>query len=552
VGLRGVSRKDLPGEVSAGVTLLALAVPLNIGYAQIAGLPPTAGLYALIVPGIAFALLTTSRQLIAAPDAAAAALVASSLSGLAGAGTDHYIDLAAAQAVVCGGIFLLCWIFRLGFLANFLSEAVLVGFVGGLAVEILLSQVAKMLGVSLEGEDFLVELKSLITQLPETSGWSVLLAALAAAIVLGGRRLARGVPWALVVLVVTTLVTVAGDLADRGVSVLGDVPSGLPPVHVPRIDAGEWAAVAPSALALTMVALAEGLLTARRYAERNHYPVDANAELLAFSGANVAAGFTGGFSVGSSASRTAAVDQARARSQIPTLVTAALATVLLLWGTGLLKNIPSPALAAVIAIAVVPILGVAELRRLWRLRRSEFWVGAVCLVAVLAVGPIRGVLVAVFISVIDVVRRAAAPPATTLGAFGHRDRYVAHDPGQSTVPDGVAVFRFAAPLFFANATTFRNYIQDLLDPDVQTDDTDRHARHVALRWLVLDCEGITDIDVTGSHALDATLTSCHDRGVTVVLSRVRQDLTATLAHYGLLERVVIYDSNGAAVAAART
>jgi MFS superfamily sulfate permease-like transporter len=289
-GVRGVRRKDLPRELSAGVTLLALAVPLNIGYAQIAGLPPTAGLYTLIVPSIAFALLTTSRQLVAAPDAAAAALVASSLTGLADVGTEHYIDLAAAQALVCGAIFALCWLFRLGFLANFLSEAVLVGFVGGLAIEILLSQAAKMLGVSLQGEEFFEELTSLITQLPEANAWSVLLAVLSAGIVLGGRRLSRTVPWALAVLMVTTLFTVAANLDEHGVSVLGEVPSGLPPVRVPQIDASDWVAVAPSALALTMVALAEGLLTARRYAERNHYPVDANAELLAFGGTNAQQG----------------------------------------------------------------------------------------------------------------------------------------------------------------------------------------------------------------------------------------------------------------------
>jgi MFS superfamily sulfate permease-like transporter len=192
--------------------------------------------------------------------------------------------------MVCGAIFALCWLFRLGFLANFLSEAVLVGFVGGLAIEILLSQAAKMLGVSLQGEEFFEELTSLITQLPEANAWSVLLAVLSAGIVLGGRRLSRTVPWALAVLMVTTLFTVAANLDEHGVSVLGEVPSGLPPVRVPQIDASDWVAVAPSALALTMVALAEGLLTARRYAERNHYPVDANAELLAFGGTNAQQG----------------------------------------------------------------------------------------------------------------------------------------------------------------------------------------------------------------------------------------------------------------------
>lgn len=547
-GLIGLSRAMFPRELSAGVTLLALAVPLNIGYAQIAGLPPTAGLYTLIVPSVVFALFTTSRQLVAAPDAASAAMVAASLTGMAAVGSEHYVDLAAAQAIVGAAVFGLCWLFRLGFLANFLSEAVLVGFVGGLAVEILLSQTAKMLGLSLEGEGFLTELWSLVVQLPDASGASVLLAALSGLIILGGRRLSRGLPWALVVLVVTTVVTVSAGLQDRGVAVLGSVPSGLPPLRFPQLEASEWAAVAPAAFAMTLVALAEGLLTARRYAERNHYQVDANAELFAFGGANAASGLTGGFTIGSSASRTAAVDQTGSRTQVPALIAAVATVFLLLWGTGLLTNIPLPALGAIIALAVIPILGIPELRRLWRMRRSEFWVGAVSLVGVLAVGPIRGVIVAFFISVVDIARRAANPPSTVISRSSSRDRFVSHVPGATTSPDAVVVFRFAAPLFFANAATFHDHIRQIVVGDTVPGSTDA-AVAAPVQCVVLDCEGITDVDVTGAGALEAALLTCREAGAALVVSRLRRDLADTLDHYGLLVQLPVYDSNEAAVAA---
>ena len=536
-GLAGTGPRGALREASSGVTLLALAVPLNIGYAQIAGLPPTAGLYALIVPTVVFALLTTSRQLVAAPDASAAALVASSLAPLAMAGTEHYLALAAAQALVGGVIFALCWAFKLGFLANFLSVAVLVGFVGGLAADILLSQLAKMLGISLEQDDFFPRVFELVSRVPETELWSLSIAVLAGAIILVGRRFAPRFPWALVALVVTTLVSVGAHLADKGVAVLGRVDGGFPPLQWPDVQPSDWLAVAPSALALSLVALAEGLLTARRYAEKNGYRVDANQELLAFAGANLAAGLSAAFTVGSSASRTAAVDQARARSQWGAIVAAVLALALLLWGTALLTDIPSPALGAIVALAVVPILGVREMRELWRARRSEFLVAAVCFVAVLTIGPVKGVIVAFLLSVIDVVRRAANPPVGMLGSHEERTRLVSLASPGVQVPVGVVVLRFSAPLFFANASVFSEQVRDV----VRADD--------AIRHFVLDAEGITDIDVTGSNALSETLDWLAERDVDVTLTRVRADLVALLAHYGLASRVRILDSNDDALRA---
>jgi SulP family sulfate permease len=255
--LPGLTLRNSGREALAGVTLLAIAVPLNIGYAQIAGLPATAGLYALILPSVVYALVVSSRQLVASPDAAAAALVASSLGGLAVAGSDNYLVLAFAQAIMCGVIFILCSVFKLGFLASFLSKPILVGFVGGLALDILVSQVAKMLGVKINsGGEFVEKVGDLFAGLHTANGWSILISVGSIVVLVAGRRIAPVVPWALIVLVVSTLLVVTTNLEADGVAVLGAVKAGPPKLDWPILPWSTWLQLVPSAIALTLVTMA--------------------------------------------------------------------------------------------------------------------------------------------------------------------------------------------------------------------------------------------------------------------------------------------------------
>jgi len=539
--LPGLTRHNLVRESAAGVTLLAIAVPLNIGYAQIAGLPPTAGLYALVLPGIVFALLASSRQLVASPDAAAAALVASSIGALAVAGSDDYLAFALAQALIGGVIFLLCALFKLGFLANFLAEPILIGFVGGLALDILVSQVAKMLGVSIDsGAEFTTKLGQLVGGLGSTNLWSLALAAVAVVILVGGRRLARQVPWALVVLVVGTLTLVLTGLEDRGVKVLGPVEAGAPQLTWPSLSWAEWASLVPSAGALTLVAMAEGLLVSRKYGQKRGYTTDPNRDLLAFGVSNLASGVTGGFTVGSSTSRTAATDQLGSRTQVPTLVAAVGTLLLLVFGTALLENIPSPVIGAIVAVAVLPLLGVRELAELWRLRRFEFAVAAVCFLGTLLLGPIVGIVLAFVLSLLNLALRASRPPVDLLSRSDVPDgSLLPLDPGQYLTAPGVVVVRFAAPLFFANAAVF--------------DDAVRKAvvggKPLGLRHLVLDCEAITDIDVTGAKTFREVVEWLAEQQVTLHLSRVRPDLLKVLHRFDLRSDLKIHGTNRQALQA---
>lgn len=538
--LAGLTGRNVVTELTAGVTLLAIAIPLNIGYAQIAGLPATAGLYALIVPTVLYALVVSSRQLVASPDAAAAALVASSVGGLAVAGSADYATLALAQAVLSGGLFVLLAIFKLGFLANFLSKPILVGFVGGLALDIMVSQIAKMLGVKIDsGAEFVDKLVALVTGLPTLNVWSVLISAVSVAVLLLGRAYLRAVPWALIVLIATTVTVVLTGLDARGVAVLGEVPAGPPALTWPMIDWTTWLALVPSAIALTLVTTAEGLLVSRSYAEKHRYPFRANRDLLAFGVANIAAGAQGSFAVGSSTSRTAAMDQAGSRTQLPSLVLAVGTLLLLLFGTALLEDIPSPAIGAIVGVAIIPLLGIRDFIDLWRKDRFEFLIGAACFLVTLLIGSIPGIVVAFVLALINLAKRAANPAIDVLEASGDPGESLLEDaPSGSTTAPGVIVVRLAAPLFFANGSVFTSAVKEAI----------RAAGEGTVHHLVVDMEAVTDVDVTGAESFEALKHWLDDQNISLSFSRVRPNTLRRLSELQLLHREPVYATNRAAIA----
>ncbi len=540
--LPGLTRQNLAGEVLAGITLLALALPLNIGYAQIAGLPPTAGLYALVVPSILFALLASSRHVVAAPDAAAAALVGSALSGVAAAGSQQYVAMAGAQAIIGGVLFLLCAVFKLGFLADFLSKPILIGFIGGLATDILLSQVAKMLGIKLPAQaEFFEKLLELVTKLGHIHWWSLALSAAVVAVLVPARRRWPTVPWALIVLVAATIVAIALGLGDKGVAVLGEVPSGPPVFAIPKLALSNWITVILPAIALTFVTIAEGLLLARSYADKYGYATSANRDLIAFGAANISSGLSSSFTIGSSTSRAAAMDQAGSRTQLPLVVTAVGALLLLLFGTSLMTDIPSPALGAIVAVAVVKLIGVAEFRHLWQQSRFEFGIGAACFLGVLFIGPLAGIVLAFLLSLIDLLRKSAYPAIDVLK--GSEDPNVSlvdtHHTVRETVP-GVIVLRFAAPIFFGNAQTLSKSIRSAVEQAPNP-----------VSAFVLDMEGVSDVDVTGADALTKAHQWLQGQSITFAYSRVRPELRENLSRLHLLQGTHEYETNRAAVAALR-
>ena len=539
VGMRGVTRADWPREAIAGITLAALMIPMNIGYAQVAGLPPVFGLYAAIVPMIAYALFSTSRNVVASPDAAVAALVGSLLMAFAAVGDPARVQFALGLALVCAVIFFLFWFFRLGFLANFLSRAVLVGFISGLGIEVLISQIEKIMGVSVEAEEFFAGLWELFRSIPIANWYSVAIGVGTILIIRLGKRYAPKIPGALLALVIMTIAVALFNLETRGVSVLGAVPPGLPSLTFPQIRLWDYARLIPGAIAICAITLAEGLLVGRQYAQKYDYKLDGDQEMFAYGAANLAAAFTGSFILGASASRTAAMDDAGARSQIPSLVAAAVVAIVLLFFTDILALLPNAALAGIVANAVLSLIEVDEIRELYHMRRSEFWIAMICMFSVLMFGPLAGVAIAFLLSTIDVVGRAARPQTAVMTELPAGGFYVSAGSSKAVTAPGLVIYRFGLPLFFANANLFTEQITAIVE-----------ASEPPLEWLVLDAEAVSDIDTTGAGALQQVLTLLQSRDITFALSRVIDTLPDLLERYELLDQIGeehIYPTNRAAV-----
>ena len=533
-GLRGVDRRQWPGEALAGVSLVALAVPMNIGYATIVGLPPEVGIYVSVVPLVAFSLLTSSRRLVAGPDAAIVALLAAGLIPVVGAGVTP-ADAALGVALLTGVFLLLAWALRLGALVRFLSKAVLTGFIAGLAIEILTSQVHTILAVDIDGQSWLAEAVELVLALPQASWASV---AIGVGTILSVRLLGRLTPQ-----VPAALVALAGFgalvawLEPEGVEVLGEAAAGLPPLTFPLLPLDAWVALAPLALAISVVIVAEGLAIAKDAAQRNGERIEPNQEILAFGVANIAASASGAMPIGPSASRTAALRSTATSSQLAMVVSAGMALLAGALATDLIAAIPSAALAGVIANAVVRLIEVPTLRRLARVRRSDFLIAMGCAASVLLLGPLPALVLAALVAAFDMVRRAAAVGWDDLGAPPEASSSQHFSADSDDVLDpALRVLRPNGPLFFANAETARDTLLEVAEDE-------------RVGWVVIDLEAVSDIDPTAAEALEQGLDALTGRGVVVAFSRARTHERALLEAYGLLDGARVFTTNHAAVEA---
>lgn len=514
---------NLPTEVFAGITLAALCLPLNIGYAEAAGLPAVVGIYATLAPLVVYSCTAGSRRLRIGPDSTIAALMAATIGPIALSSGADPVVLATALSLLTGVFLLMFWALRLGNLVRFLSKSVLVGFIAGLALEVLLSQAMKIMNVRVEADGWFPELWALVRAVPDASAASVVvgLGTIAALRVL--RRVAPRVPAALVVLVVATVAV--GVLDPGGVSVLGDVPSGLPRPSVPRIPGEAWLDLVGTALAIAVLTIAEGLLIAKRVARAHGEALEPNAELAALGAANIAGAFTGAMPSGASASRTAAIEGTGARSQVPSLVAALVVVAIVLWFSDAVAELPTAALAGLVANAVVSTIETAELRRLFVLRRTEFGIALGCLLGVLVLGPMPAIVVAAIASSVDVMRRAADAPWATLSAPSidrSTGRFTA-EAGDAT-PAGLVVVRPGGPLFFANADELMGVLEQA-------------STAPGVDWVVLDMEQVFDLDPTAADALVEGIEVMQHAGRTVAIARAGRALRDLLDLHGVTEAV---------------
>lgn len=518
--LRGYQGSWLRSDLLAGLSVWAVLVPEALAYASIAGVSPVVGLYASPGALVLYAALGSSRQLIVGPMAAAAVLSAATVAALVPVGGGRFVALTAALAIIAGLAALVAGLLRLGFLANFVSEPVLKGFIVGLSLTIIARQLPKLLGIAHGSGDFFAQLWHVFTHLGDVQGLTLLVGVLSLVVIIGLRRVATGIPGYLVAVLLGIAAVKLFDLDQHGVEIVGSIKSGLPTLGVPDIHASDVGALAAGGVGLMLVGFAEGLAAAKTYAARAHQQIDANRELLGLGTANLASGLSSGMVVAGSLSKTAVNASAGGRSQLSGLIVAALTIVTLLALTGLFEDLPVATLAAIVVAAVVDLVDVRALVSLYRaysrrlgrefgfVARPDFIAAIAALLGVLVFDPLPGLFIGISVSLLLLIYRASRPYVATLGKTAGTDghyRDIDRHPDART-PEHIAVLRVESGLYFANADAVRTRILQAATPE-----------HI--RAVVLDAETTPFIDVTSARMLADLTEELHDRGTQLMIAR---------------------------------
>jgi SulP family sulfate permease len=523
--LRRYERGWLWPDIVGGLTVGAMLVPQSMGYAELAGMPPEYGFYAVIGALLVYAVVGTSRHLGVGPEPGTAVLAATAVAGVAADDSGRYIALMAALALLVGGVCLVAALLRLGHLASMLSRPVLVGYIAGVGLTLLSSQLGGLTGVSITEDSFFPRCWQFLRSLDDINPATLAVSMSSLAVLLGLRRWAPTVPGALVVVGGATVVVAAFGLDDHGVALVGAIPSGLPVPGLPDVALADVVALLPAAAAIALVGFTDNVLTARAIATKHGYRIDPNRELIALGAINLTAGLSRGFPISSSASRTAVPAMLGSHTQVVSLVGSAFVVATLLLLQPVLGHIPRAALSAVIVAAAIAIIDVGAFRSLWRLSRTEFALAVSAMLGVVVLGVLTGILVAIALSIAVALRRMAKPHDAVLGDLPGLEGWV--DTGQfpaARVVDGLLVFRFDAPLFFLNIDHFVDRVEETLLDNAGDEE-----------WVVIDCEGIGSIDasaVDGLRDLVDRITSGPTNVVAV--ARANDHVTARLRLAGLL------------------
>jgi SulP family sulfate permease len=540
----GVNPAQLRTEFVVAITVFAVLVPSAMAYGDLAGVTPVAGLYVALGAMVMYALFGTSKQLVTGPEATTAIMTAAAIAPLAGGDPLRYAALAALAAILVGVLALLARLARLGFITDFLSKPILVGYIFGTTLIVIGSQLGKMFGIKLESDQFFRQVVELISRLDEAHLITVVIGAVSMAVLFTIRRVNRKLPGPLIVVVFAIVLSAVLDLQAKGVAIVGAVPAGLPQLAIPTVSLQDIFALLPAALALTILIYADEVLTARVFAARQGQKIDANQEFVAIGMANIGAGILTGFPAATSASRTTVADQMGGKSQWVGLIAAALIIIFLLFFTPLLAPLPTVVLGAIIIIASFGLLDVATFRFLRRVNHPEFWLAVVTAFGVLTVGILQGILVAVMLSLINVIYHISRPHDALLddvdAAGGTVYRGVADKETALTEP-GLIVYRFDAPLVFANAAFFSERLEELVA-----------NAGAGLKCVIFDAEAISDFDSTAAEALENLDADLERLGVELWIARANKPLRDLLLVTGLTTRIGkenIYPSVRAAVTA---
>jgi high affinity sulfate transporter 1 len=544
-GLQTLRRYEfawLPHDIVAGLVLTTMLVPVGIAYAVASGVPGIYGLYATIIPLLAYALFGPSRILVLGPDSSLAAVILAVILPLSGGDPRRAVTLAGMMAVVSGTVCILAGVARLGFVTELLSKPIRYGYMNGIALTVLISQLPKLFGFSIESHGLLRDSGTIgVSVLEGRTNWVAFLVGAGTLAVILLLKGSRRVPGILVAVVGATVIVGALDLAGRaGVSVLGPLPQGLPLFAIPWITYADIIPVLIGGCAVAVVSFADTSVLSRAFAARTGGYVDPNQEMVGLGTANLAAGFFQGFPISSSSSRTPVAEAAGARTQLTGVVGALAVALLLLTAPNLLQHLPSSALAAVVIASAIGLIEIADLRRIYRIQRWEFWLSIVCLVGVAVLGAIPGIGLAIVIAVIEFLWDGWRPHSAVLGRAegikGYHD--IARYPNARLIP-GLVLFRWDAPLFFANAELFSDRVLDAVA-----------ASPTPVRWLVVAAEPVTSVDVTAADSLAELDDTLRAAGIELCFAEMKDPVKDKLKRFGLFARLgeeTFFPTLGAAV-----
>lgn len=520
--LRGYQRAWLRFDVLAGITVAAYLIPQCMAYAEIAGLPPVVGLWAILPPMVLYAIFGSSRQLSVGPESTTAIMTATAIAPLAITDPAEYAAMAAVLALIVGAVCVLGYIAKLGFLANLLSRPILIGYMAGVAGIMIVGQLGKVTGIDIEADGFFAEFAEVFRELDTANTATMALAGFVLALLFALQHFFPKLPGPLIAVLVSVLVVKGFDLTAEGVSVVGTIPAGLPRPAIPSFSWSDVQTLAPAAVGIALVGYSDNVLTARAFAGRQGGTVDANQELLALGTSNLGNGVMQGFPISSSGSRTVIGDSLGSKSQVYSLVAFASVILVILFLRPLLEDFPNAALGALVIFAAIKLIEVPEFRSLARFRRTELGIALATTAGVLLTDILIGVVIAIGLSVVDLLARIARPHDAVLGRVPQRAGW--HDvedwEGATTI-DGLVIYRYDAPLFFANIDDFRESALAELDdfPDA--------------RWFLVQAEAIGRIDSTAADGLTQLVKEIHHRGLVFALAETKTDLHEQLDRAGL-------------------
>ena len=540
---RGYQREWLRPDLLAGFTVAALLVPQSLAYAQTAGMPPVTGLYSSILPVIVFALLSTSRHAAVGPTAPIAVMIPSVVTPLADGSETRYVALTGALSLLVGAISVLAGLVRLGFIVNFMSVSVLLGYITGLALVIAASQLGPLLGVQVSGTAFFDRVWDALGKLDQVSGLTLLVGmATIALLVLGKRLLPVWLPAPLAVVVLGIALSNLLDLESRGVATIGAFERGLGGLVIPDVSVGDLRAMLPGALGIALVAYVQTIAIAERFAQQHHYRVRANQEFVALGGANAAAGLVGGFSVNASLTRSAVEEQSGGRTQVANLVGGGVVALTLILLAPFFASLPTAVLAGIVMVTAIRLIEWERLHLTGRISKEEASLAAIALFGVLLFGATVGLFLAVLASLVVLVSRATRPHTAVLayvpsqGAYRDVERY---PEGESVA--GMVLYRFDGPLFFANARFFSAQVRELVESSA-----------APVRCVLLDAEAVTHLDLSGALALLELVDDLKKQEVALVITRAKGPTYDRMRRFGVVDAVGeenYYPTNHAAVAA---